>query len=143
MEKMTTKDIRDIAAYWGSPCTFEYEPELAEDIDTFYSETVNHRILGALFRNPHRENKFTDIKLQLRTISSLTDEEKWHCAQLAGHENRDTHYFVISDTDDLLFYDNVGMPSPVYNPGAIVAYLQSIHVYVPGTIDEKYVNLVE
>lgn len=155
MAAMTTKDIRDIAAYWGSPCAFSYEPEFTEDIDTLYSETVNHHILGAIFRNPHRENKITDIKLQLRPISSLTDEEVRECAKLdAGGGFLWGDIYQIDRRHDCIvaYYGNGASvevdydclisdecPSTAYP--AIIAYLQSIHVYVPGTIDEKYVQL--
>lgn len=150
MAAMTNRDIRDIAGYWGAPCT---EPNgLYKRVD---STTLEALEIGV-----------DEFKVCLRQMASLTDVEVRECAKLAlpgfeldffsrpiqidGRSVLQEYRLIyrsgiaVNITAELPFAVSIvtrGLHLP--DTGAIVAYLQSIGVYVPGTISEKYVNLVE
>lgn len=153
---MTSRDIRDIAAYYGAKFSYEIEITVfshqygelkAEglipmDYDQPYWLPIPARRIDGHLLNVFMFGQVRNCKLHLRPLSSLTDEERTHCAELAGH-TPESNYFVIDTQSDLLFYDKLGdVISPCYNPGAIVAYLQSVGIYVPATIQEQYVQLI-
>lgn len=150
---MTTKDIRDIAAYWGAPVKYEH--------------TVLGKRVGAINWSTMMSvqgNFVEDLKLQLRSLNSLSNQEILTITKLSGLtpnpalNNQDLHLegyeivwlkyeghiCVVGKGDRLYIMFNGCIRFQYANciPGPIIAYLQSIHVYVPGTVEEKYVELV-
>lgn len=162
------KDIRDIAAYWGSPCINAWV-SMRSLGDPRY---INASVLESLEANASPE-----FKVRLRPISSLTDEEVFNIADIAiahggtvdrlmcevnRYESNEWEPIVFGNyhlrTDGSFYHSpywiskyglfscgdgDDGNEVRTYEEAAVIAYLQSIHVYVPGTIDLKYVNLVE
>lgn len=111
------------------------------------------------------------FKLHLRPLFSLTDEELYTCYEMAFDQTvqeystcsslgilKDEAKFEVyarNPAHDRLFitllkdgrmytgldFSANGTALPPFSAGAVVSYLQSIGVYVPGTIDEKYIDL--
>lgn len=149
---MKQKDIRDIAAYWGAACRYEFECTSVEEWGAVGPSIVDFQTMRRL-----SEDRVIGLKLQLRPITSLTHEEEVTLAKLYGFEkiyyrrklndsltlNALQIYWdqpwlfleLANDKNDNPYFDAVN------NPGALIAYFQSIGVYVPGTIDERYVQL--
>ncbi len=154
---MTPKDIRDIAAYYGSPCS---------DANHFYS-VVDATTLEGL-----EIDATSGFMLRLRPLASLTDEELTHCGTiLFEFESGELDHFMtdirrtqlifkwiddegytqknkgsLLELGDVLSIDPDGRISVwgKYSSSAlakIYAYLQSIGIYIPGTIRPELVEL--
>ncbi|GAB4001583.1 hypothetical protein GCM10028807_58090 [Spirosoma daeguense] len=157
---MTDKQIRDIAAYWGAKCSYERE-------DTGQHTLAYLNKLGfigaTMLHNLQVEGFIRNLKLHLRPISSLTNEE-WHQVfghLFSGHEclrvERDTiaGIYWLSRNDLSVRIEagphysgfnvwascDYGDQSAAIEAGTIIPYLQSIGVYVPGSIDEEFVTI--
>lgn len=145
---MTHKDLRDIAAYWGAPCRFLREKKT---VDHLVLHTLSERIQSGY----HTKKPLT---LFLRPISSLTDEEVKHIVSIDSSYPYKAESLSIRRSDNQIYFDTdaginewgllytgkhrgqIGFHS--YAEAQVFAYLQSIHVYVPGTIDEQFVELI-
>lgn len=150
------KDLRDIAGYWGAPYTTKLRMGALGSV-----------MLGELVLQASPDYK--TFKLHLRSIFSLTDEKIGVLAKLVtgvdvnmqgicrlpdtlgGRPIIPGYYVHLVDgsalaieirPDDIAFRHNTNR-QPRQCVGAAVAYLQSIGIYVPGTIDPKYVQLIE
>ena len=144
---MTTKDERDIFAYWCADCSISWsEDDVVWDHDRAVDSMLAEIICAIEL-----------IKLHLRPISSLTDEELKTCYLIVYPEFKSVEsipiyrelgdfsvgVLQISQYREYLFADTTFGIEPIDNPGAVIAYLQSIAVYVPGCINSDYVQLIE
>jgi hypothetical protein len=161
---LTKKDLRDIAAYLNS-CTCSFPNKHGY---VYNAHPLNVDALDNIWGY-----KVGFIKLHLRSIGSLTDEEVFTLAEFAfggevdrivdeirrPHWNGDDPILYLSHflrTDGSSgHYDywisergmfgsgdgSDGSEMATYNEAAVFAYLQSIGVYVPGTINPQYVEL--
>ncbi|RIV20316.1 hypothetical protein DYU11_19895 [Fibrisoma montanum] len=154
---LTDKDIRDIAAYWGAPCEYRF----TEDRRYAQELSLVKNVGIELLQHFHYADILTrTVKLHLRTLSSLTDEEVRECARVALPEDRSKDLFNYEDDVKrqhgklfldtfcihtkgyfYFYYQSLGLHDQVSNSGQLITYLQSIGVYVPGTIREELVQL--
>ena len=152
---MTNKDIRDIAAYWAVAYTLKAKNTLSGKL------VIEEGNVDGNFLDTLAYEQYEELKLHLRPIAALTDDEARHVAGLSeryepeevptlpvyrrgtmiGFEDypdsgieSDGHFYTGDGSDGNEYF--------TYNDAAIFSYLQSIGVYVPGTIDEKYVVLI-
>ena len=153
---MTKNEIRDICAYYGAPCMVQYEAKTAQEWGVFGLRQVDAQIIGLL-----ANDQVTRLQLHLRPITSLTDDEVRHCARLfgasfvtsehlvkrtVGHKCK-SGYVEITEACFALFedgdIDNAERSTiEIESVSKIISHLQSLGVYVPGTIDKKYVHLI-
>lgn len=148
---MNQKDIRDIAAYLYARCTFEVLWKNWVSFDDHNVYSLLWEVLGK-----EQPPQVRNVKVYLRQIQSLTDDELTECARIdAGGRFLHGGVFGInrySDELEVIYGNGAGVrfaiPHVYYadqSPGQVaetIAYLQSIGVYVPGTINEKYVELI-
>ncbi|QMW05306.1 hypothetical protein [Spirosoma foliorum] len=146
---MTTQQLRSIASYWGT--------YTASYIDSH--QKSHHRLLvDADVMRDLEETMVRSFKLHLRRIDSLTDEEVETLMQLTEQHNPEFQFngdtridrsaedciYIGMDGKLILYFNGEiaidrhysGITAPLY------AYLQSIAVYVPGTIEEEFVEFV-
>ncbi|WP_077920408.1 hypothetical protein [Spirosoma sp. 209] len=128
---MTPKDLRDIAAYWGATCSYEL---LWGDEWRAFTEPVAQ----FLWEVYGKETPFVygqdvrGFRLHLRE-SVLTEEER---NQALTYVNLPPEF--VKDWHIGLRYKGVPLTAAT---ATLVSYLQSIGVYVPGTIDPQFVQL--
>lgn len=113
---------------------------------------MNGELLDELSRNEDVE-QYRDFKLQLRPLMSLTDEEVRELARLdAGGDFRYGDVYQLDRySDHISVYYGNGAGIHIYIDldkdnlllPQMIAYLQSLFVYVPGTIDPRYVDLMD
>jgi hypothetical protein len=148
---MNQRDIRDIAAYWGAPVKYEHS------ILGLKSGVVDWATMMTI------QAGFVDeLKLQLNRIENLAEEELEPIRVLCNlnkskhHQSvsRNSRYISLYDRSELMqeeefsiFYDGtMYLERDQYhiptNVAPVIAYLQSIGVYVPGTISPNYVELI-
>lgn len=171
---MSSKDIRDIAAYWG--CS--YSARVMVDMRYEQFKKQNGTVDSDLLRDLGNDMLiWKDFRLSLRPLSTLTDNEinALYCAiqckeydeDLQKKVFRSKYEFAINFSYPLgdsrnatfvmygtrikfdgLIYTEVaeynGGCQDTYcdNAQAGYAYLQSIGVYVPGTINKDFVTLI-
>lgn len=156
---ITPRDLRDIAAYWGATCDYSYQGEFGtlEHCNRPVSEFI-----GAVLQ--HGIETVADafsVKVRLRKVDTLTDAEigdvirvvnpKFTLVKIYRCEN---HVSVDGEEEGKTweisytffpqsgifregnYYSDFEYPLDDYTIGA---YLQSIGVYVPGTIREELV----
>lgn len=143
---MTAKDIRDIAAYWGVSCSYrllwDWGWKLFDD----------QQVADFLWEVYGKETPFVygedadSLKLHLRPLSSLTDEEQMVLYRLINGLEYDWKSVPWESINH--WYMGAFPPSgPIEwqlgNYGPAISYLQSIGVFAPGSIDEKYVQLID
>lgn len=154
---MTPKDLRDIAAYLFYQGDSKYFPCWKFDGEKWQThEAMN---LPELLRMVDEGE--TGFRLSLRSIGSLTDKEFGEFFTLAfpGNEcqsierTSNCYYNLTSGSIWLQVecgpnYTGFSMEAIIdgsqsgrIEAGAAVAYLQSIGIYVPGTINPDYVEL--
>ncbi|MBD2701337.1 hypothetical protein IC229_11860 [Spirosoma sp. BT702] len=149
---LTSRQLRGIASYWGAQCTYK---KLVNNQWLFVS--TNEHVVGHVLQGL-QDGTIKDITLHLRVIKSLTDEELWQCAKLHGEyeeafidrygDSMRMGNFQIFFDGNLYNHDwepvdySATMKKPVNNMGAIYSYLQSIHIYIPGTVDKEFVSLI-
>ncbi|GAB3714443.1 hypothetical protein GCM10027592_54240 [Spirosoma flavus] len=148
---LTPKQLRDIASYWGAPCT--YKKVVNNEWIFIGKMQVMAHVLQSL-----QDGEAIDFRLHLRAIKSLTDKELMHCGAIHGEFEEafiDRYSESMRMGNFQLFFDgrlynhewepvdyNATMKIPVHNPGAIIGYLQSLAVYVPGTVDKEFVSIL-
>lgn len=161
---ITPHDLRDIAAYWGATCDYSYSGEFGT---LEHCNRPVHEFIGAVLGHGIETvgDSFT-VKVRLRKVESLTESEIlgliYHVepgtkgvefySNLMNKYN--AHEFErISEngyslderiTSDGLWGiegDGIGSHDEYYDPAKTITYLQSISVYVPGTIREELVLL--
>jgi hypothetical protein len=152
---MCNKDLRDIASYWGASYSAQITVTIKRENVSEHRGYVDSFVLGNL---PQETLIWQDFKLHLRPLSALTDDELTHCAELEAEV--EPSYGTVTETDraqgntvravynhktsvELNLETLIGEHGSPYRIGGIVAYLQSISVYVPGTINPTYVQLIE
>lgn len=122
-----------------------------------------HLLLASIGHN--EPDVARNFKLHLRRIESLADEEVLAMVDAANVPGFDTYRQKDKVITRGRFFDievgayggisidfdtctvNTGMdscqdgsPLSVHNPGAVIAYLQSIGVYIPGMVEEQFVE---
>lgn len=159
---MTHQDLSAIAAYAYSEkgVLFTSAPEYPEPtpVDSFVLEALRCDIRDG-------DNSYTDFKIHLRPFHHITNEELKTCWALALPSDprpsltisRYDEVIYASHTDSAM--DQMDMRIDAAHgyysfvrakeheaidsiPFAVSAYLQSISVYVPGSIDEQFVVLI-
>lgn len=156
---MTNTDIRDIAAYYGAACS--YVTTYRDVAFDARNRPLDHNVLGGLSMNP----QWTDFRVHLRPLSALTDEQLVTLFETAfgvvpvGFEIERSDWRLRVNCAEsrqiLTIYTDGKTESSVYagyhsndlsrqaNIFALTRQLQAWGYYVKGTIDEKYVKLIE
>jgi hypothetical protein len=149
---LTKKDLRDIAAYLNS-CTCSFPNKHGY---VYNAHPLNVDALDNIWGY-----KVEFVKLNLRSFASLTDEEFCNFFTLAFPSNEcqniercgNGYYNLTANSIWLQIecgpnYAGFSMEAIIdgnrsgrIEAGSAIAYLQSIGVYVPGTIDPQYVEL--
>jgi hypothetical protein len=139
---MTQKDIRDIAAYVGCPYSVEICDQNTKKegwpLEWYLIEEKGLGLFTVILyfdiENNGGNSHARDLKLHLRSMGSLTDEEEDYFTKHFGQKMVE----LVS-----YFYEKGGNLNLVTLAAPAIAYLRSIGVYVPGTIDEKYVTIID
>lgn len=161
---MTTTDLRDIAAYYGAACSYEVDLNGRR-------KTVNQPVNVGFLQKLELFPDWKEFKIHLRPLSALTDEqlvtlfetafgEKWDSGEPNGVDNTDGVIQVYSyigdrgrldytiDPDGKIAFSGwisggMGYYCPFVDALSMTRQLQAWGYYVPGTIDEMYVKLIE